>query len=86
MANIKSAKKRINTIAKKKVLNNDVRSSMRTAMKKVETAVANKDKEVKNLLNDAIKKIDKANAKGVVHQNYANRQKARLTKKVNNME
>ena len=86
MANIKSAKKRIKVIAKKTELNNNVRSSMRTAMKKVEAAVASKDKEVNNLLNVAIKKIDKAAAKGVVHQNYANRQKARLTKKVNSME
>jgi len=36
MPNIKSAKKRVKTIAKKKVLNNDKRASMRTAIKNVE--------------------------------------------------
>ena len=86
MANIKSAKKRIKTIAKKKELNNTFRTSMRTAIKKVEKAVIAKDKNVKNLLNDAIKKLDKAAAKGLVHQNFANRNKARLTKQVNEMK
>ena len=86
MANIKSAKKRIKTIAKKKELNNDFRASMRTAIKKVEKAVVAKEKNVAELLNDAIKKIDKAASKGLVHQNYANRNKARLTKKVNEMK
>jgi len=86
MANIKSAQKRIKTIAKKKELNNTFRASMRTAVKKVENGIIAKDKNIKELLNDAIKKLDKAAAKGLVHQNYANRNKARLTKKVNEMK
>lgn len=84
MPNIKSAKKRVKVIAKKKVMNNDFRSSMRTAIKNVEKAT-DKEVAVKNL-NIAIQRIDKALSKGLVHRNYAARQKSRLTKLVNNMK
>lgn len=84
MPNIKSAKKRVNVIAKRKVANNDFRTSMRTAIKKVEKA-NDKEVAVKNL-NIAIQRIDKAVSKGIVHKNYAARQKSRLTKLVNNMK
>ncbi|MBQ7140709.1 MAG: 30S ribosomal protein S20 [Bacilli bacterium] len=84
MPNIKSAKKRVQVIAKKKVANNDYRASMRTAIKNVEKAT-DKDSALKNL-NIAVQRIDKALSKGLVHRNYAARQKSRLTKLVNNME
>ena len=84
MPNIKSAKKRVQVIAKKKVSNNDFRTSMRTAIKNVEKAT-DKDTALKNL-NIAVQRIDKALSKGLVHRNYAARQKSRLTKLVNNME
>ncbi len=84
MPNIKSAKKRVKVIAKKKVNNNDFRASMRTAIKNVEKAT---EKSVAlEKLNIAIQKIDKAVSKGLVHKNYAARQKSRLTKKVNEMK
>ena len=51
---------------------------MRTAVKK-----AVKDVENKSLLNDAVKKIDKAASKGVITKNTAARKKSRLMKKVN---
>jgi len=87
MPNIKSAKKRVKTIAKKRVLNNDKRASMRTAIKNVEKAVEAKDKKVAtDSLAVAIKRIDKACSNGIIHANYAARQKSRLTLKVNNME
>lgn len=84
MPNIKSAKKRVKVIAKKKVNNNDFRTSMRTAIKNVEKAT--EKTEAAQKLNIAIQKIDKASAKGLVHKNYAARQKSRLTKKVNEMK
>ncbi len=84
MPNIKSAKKRVKVIAKKKVSNNDFRSSMRTAIKNVEKATEKTVAAEK--LNIAIQKIDKAVSKGLVHKNYAARQKSRLTKKVNEMK
>ena len=84
MPNIKSAKKRVKVIAKKKVNNNDFRSSMRTAIKNVEKA--NDKKDAMEKLNIAVQRIDKAVSKGLVHKNYASRQKSRLTKKVNDMK
>lgn len=84
---MKNAKKKIKTIAKEKKLNNTYRSSMRTAMKNVEKMVAenNKEKAI-DALNTAIKRIDKAGSKGIVHKNYVARNKSRLTKKVNEMK
>lgn len=87
MPNIKSAKKRVNVTAKKKVLNNDFRASMRTAIRNTDKAIHSGDHNVANdALQVAIKRIDKANSKGIVHSNFAARQKARLTKKVNTLQ
>lgn len=87
MPNMKSAIKRVKVTAKKKELNNDFKTSMRTAMKKTEKAVVAKDATLaKTNLNEAIKKIDKAYAKGLVHKNYVARQKSRLTKNVNEVK
>ena len=86
MANMKNAKKKIKVIAKKKKNNNDFKTSMRTAMKNVEKAVISNDKDVAvDALKVAIKRIDKATAKGVVTKNFCARNKSRLTKKVNEM-
>ena len=87
MANMKNAKKKIKVIAKKKKNNNDFKTSMRTAMKNVEKAVVSNDKNVAtDALKVAIKRIDKATAKGVVTKNFCARNKSRLTKKVNEMK
>ena len=87
MTNMKNAKKKVIVDAKKKVDNNVFRASMRTAIKNVEKAVINKDKEAaKTNLEIAIKRIDKAKSKGVITPNFASRNKSRLTKKVNEMK
>lgn len=89
MPNIKSAKKRVLTNAKKRTANATFKASMRTAIKKVEKTVKAKDKDSGNIdikLNDAVKKIDKAVSRGLIHKNKAARNKSRLTKLKNNME
>ena len=87
MPNMKNAKKKVIVDAKKKVDNNVFRASMRTAIKNVEKAVINKDKEAaKTNLEIAIKRIDKAKSKGVITPNFASRNKSRLKKKVNEMK
>ena len=87
MPNMKNAIKKVKVIAKKKESNNQYEASMRTAIKNVEKAVNLKDKDkAQESLTVAIKKIDKATAKGVVHKNACSRNKSRLTKKVNEME
>jgi len=87
MPNMKNAKKRVKVIAKQSVTNNEYEASMKNAIKKVEKAVAAKDKEkATESLNVAIKRIDKATKTNVISKNTCARQKSRLTKKVNNME
>lgn len=86
MANIKSAVKRIKTNEVRRLRNKAIKSTMRTAMKKVEIAVANNDATVaKEALVAAVRKIDKAASKGVIHKNAAGRHKSRLYKKVNSL-
>ena len=86
MANIKSEKKRIKVTATKTLRNKAIKSGVKTAIKKVDAAVAAGDKELAqaNLLN-AISEIDKATTKGVYHKNTSSRKVSRLTKAVNNI-
>ncbi|MCI5967886.1 MAG: 30S ribosomal protein S20 [Tenericutes bacterium] len=84
MPNIKSAKKRVITSAKKNVNNTLGRSSMKTAIKKSERAIKAEDKALaEENLKVAIKRIDKACASGLIHKNKAAREKSRLTKQTN---
>ena len=84
MANIKSAKKRILVTAKRQARNRHVKSSTKTAIKKLVTAVgAGQKDDVQALLSQAMSAIDTACSKGVYHKNTAARKKSRLTKMVN---
>lgn len=87
MANIKSAKKRILVNRTKAERNKSIRSAVKTAIKKVEAAVATKDQSAASaaLLN-ATSVIDKATTKGVYHKNNASRKVSRLAKLVNAMK
>lgn len=84
MANIKSQVKRIKTNEKARLANASFKSSMKTAIKAVEKAVAanNKEEAIK-LLPVAFKKIDKSVSRGIQHKNTAARQKSRIAKLVN---
>ena len=83
MPNIKSAKKRVLVNATKQARNKSANSALKTALKKANAAIeANSDdKEVAVKL--AIKKIDQAVAKGLLHKNNAARKKSALTVKLN---
>ncbi len=84
MANIKSAKKRIKVIETKTLRNKVIKSKVKTLVKKVEVAVANKDKELATAcLKDAVVALNKACSKGVYHKNTVARKVSRLTKAVN---
>ncbi|MDQ0213941.1 small subunit ribosomal protein S20 [Oikeobacillus pervagus] len=82
MPNIKSAIKRAKTTEVRNARNIQVKSAMRTAVKKAEAAVVNKDENAKDLLFTAVKQLDKAASKGLIHKNAANRTKSRLMKKL----
>jgi small subunit ribosomal protein S20 len=84
MANIKSAIKRIRVTERRTLRNKMVKSAVKTAIKKFEIALnsGNID-EAKVLYAQAVKALDKAAAKGVIHKNAASRKKSRLTVKLN---
>ena len=83
MPNIKSAKKRVLVNATKQARNKSANSALKTALKKANTAIEanadNKDEAVKL----AVKKIDQATAKGLLHKNNAARKKSALVTKLN---
>ncbi|MCP3741326.1 30S ribosomal protein S20 [Rossellomorea sp. BNER] len=82
MPNIKSAIKRVKTSEARNAQNAQVKSAMRTAVKKAEAAVDNNDDNAKELVNVAVKHLDKSAQKGIIHKNAADRSKSRLMKKV----
>ncbi|RGR85732.1 30S ribosomal protein S20 [Heyndrickxia coagulans] len=82
MPNIKSAIKRVKVNEKNHAQNTAAKSAMRTAVKKFEAAVENNDENAKELLVDAVKRLDKAASKGLIHKNAASRKKSRLMKKL----
>lgn len=86
MANIKQQIKRIRTNEKARQANQSFKSSLKTAMKAVYAAVEKKDAEAaKQALSLAYKKLDKAQAKHIVHKNYVARHKSELANAVNQL-
>ena len=86
MANIKSAKKRVQVAAIRTERNKAIRSEVKTYVKRVEAAVEAGDKAVAEAeLKAAIKVIEMAGSKGVYHDNTVSRKVSRLTKLVNKL-
>ena len=86
LANIKSAKKRILVNRTKADRNKAIKSGVKTAMKKVFSAVEAGDKAVAQAeLAAATKTIEMAGSKGVYHKNNVARKVARISKAVNEM-
>ena len=81
MPNIKSAKKRVLITKKETILNNDVKTSMKTAIKNVGKAQTKEEATEKAAI--AIKRIDNAASKGVIKANTRDRYKTRVQKIVN---
>ncbi len=84
MANIKSAKKRILVDRRNAERNKAIRSAVKTAVKKVDAAIAAKDKSAADsALVSAISEINRAASKGVYHKKTASSKISRLTIAVN---
>jgi len=87
MANIKQQIKRNKTNEKARLRNASFKSQTRTAIKAVETAVAEGNKEKALLaLPVAHKSLDKAYTKGIFHKNFVSRHKSYLDNLVNELE
>jgi len=82
MANIKSQIKRNRQNEKRRLANRIVRGSTRTAIAKARVALASENEDSKELVLKAIKALDKAAQKGVLHKNNSARKKSRLMKKL----
>lgn len=86
MPNIKSAKKRVLVSASKTMQNKMLKSALKTSMKKYEEALASGDKTAAaETYKAAVKKIDQAVAKGLLHKNNAARKKSSFTVKLNKL-
>ncbi|MBE6753732.1 MAG: 30S ribosomal protein S20 [Ruminococcaceae bacterium] len=85
MPNIKSAKKRVIVSAKKNLRNKSIRTNLRTVIKKANAAIeSGASEETTMAARLAIKKIDQAVAKGVLHKNTAARKKSAIARRLGN--
>lgn len=82
MANIKSQKKRNKTNEKARLRNKAVRSEMKTRIKTALDVAGSGEGDTEAALRIAIKRLDTAATKGVIHKNQAARKKSRLAKRV----
>lgn len=82
MANIRSQIKRNRQNEKRRLRNKAVRSEMRTRTKSAVSAVESGADDRDEQVRQAMKEIDVAARKGVIHKNEAARRKSRLAKKV----
>ncbi len=84
MANHKSAKKRIRTSERKRMVNKTADSRIKTTYKK---ALAATDKtEAEKLYKEAVAILDRKATKGKLHKNNAARKKSALTKHLQSLE
>ncbi len=82
MPNIKSAKKRVKVIATKTQINKAVKSNLKSVIKKAELSASNNTEDKEAVIRLAIKKVDQACAKGILHKNTASRKKSKLALKL----
>jgi small subunit ribosomal protein S20 len=82
MANIKSQKKRILTNAKRQERNKAVRSELKTRIKHADKAATDGAEDTDASVRRAVKALDAAAAKGIIHKNQAANRKSKLMKRV----
>jgi len=87
MANIKSSAKRALLIEKTTAKNKAAKSLMKTNFKKFDAAVAESDKKTADEAHKAaIKTVDRAATKNLIHKNKAARRKSAMQRKINALE
>ncbi len=86
MPNIKSAKKRVLISNANYERNKAYRSALRTAIKKADNAIAANSADAAEVVGAAVKKIDQAAGKGIIHKNNAARKKAALVTRYNKVK
>ena len=82
MANIKSQKKRILTNARRQERNKAVRSELKTRVKSADRAATGGAEDTDEQVRRAVKALDTAAAKGIIHKNQAANRKSKLMKRI----
>ena len=82
MANTSSALKRMRQNERRRLRNRTVRSQVRTAVKTARTALGSAGTDARTVVGDAIRALDKAVTKGVIHRNTAARKKSALARRL----
>ena len=82
MANIKSQKKRILTNARRQERNKAVRSELKTRVSSADRAATEAAEDTDEQVRRAVKALDMAAAKGIIHKNQAANRKSKLMKRV----
>ena len=82
MANTRSAKKRIKQNLKRRQRNRAVRSTIRSSVKTARAAVTEKAPQAKEVVLEAIRILDRAVSRGIIHRNTAARKKSALARSV----
>jgi small subunit ribosomal protein S20 len=82
MANIKSQIKRNKTNEARRLRNKAVRSEIKTRVKVAVTVAADSPEQADDALRTAIKRLDKAAAKGIIHKNQAANRKSKLMRRL----
>ena len=83
MSNIKSAKKRVLVSEANYQRNKSYRSALKTALKKADAAIEAKSADAVETVKVAVKKLDQAQAKGIMHKNAVARKKSQLANRLN---
>ena len=83
MPNIKSAKKRVLISEANYMRNKSINSALKTAIKKADAAIANNSADKAEVVKVAVKKIDQAVTKGILHKNNDARKKSKLIVRLN---
>jgi small subunit ribosomal protein S20 len=82
LANTSSALKRMRQNERRRLRNRTVRSKVRTAVKTARTALGTGGAEARTSVTDAIRALDKAVSKGIIHRNTAARKKSTLARRL----
>ena len=83
MPNIKSAKKRVKVTKTQTLENKNQKSALKSVLKKANIALEQNAADKEQVIKEAVKKIDQAASKGLLHKNTAARKKSRLVVKLN---
>lgn len=86
VANIRSQIKRNRQNERRRLRNKAVKSELRTRTKSAVSDTEYGSEDSAESLRTAVKRIDKAAAKGVIHRNQAANRKSRLMRKINALE